>query len=228
MKHLLKIGISSLVLVGAAVSPAFANDPMTESLRALKGEQFDHAFLSQMIDHHKQGVEMAQLAQHHAQSSGVKQFAGKTAKSQQKDIEEMKGMLGDKKSGHHASTNAGTSHADKTSHTNKSSHASGSSHEAAGAPTGRTSSDTTASSHHVQSGEHQKMKQETMAKLEGAQGAEFDRVFVSEMLKHHEMAKEMSQLAKSQASRDDIRKMADKMLEMQEKETQELKSLKTE
>jgi uncharacterized protein (DUF305 family) len=67
MKHLLKIGISSLVLVGAAVSPAFANDPMTESLRPLKGEEFDKAFLSHMIDHHKQGVEMAQLAQHHAQ-----------------------------------------------------------------------------------------------------------------------------------------------------------------
>jgi uncharacterized protein (DUF305 family) len=228
MKNLLKIGISSLVLVGAAMLPAFANDPMTESLRGLRGEEFDKKFLSHMIDHHQQGVEMAQLAQHHAQSSGVKRFAAKTAQSQQKDIEEMKRMKGDKSS-HHASGSDQKSRVEKTRQTGSShassSHASGTSHESAGAPTGRTSHESSASSHHASSGSHEQMKKETMSKLESAQGAQFDQVFVDEMLKHHKMGKEMAQLAQQQGSREDVRSFAAKTIKQQERETQELKQL---
>jgi uncharacterized protein (DUF305 family) len=124
-----------------------------------------------MIEHHKQGIGMAQLAQHHAQSSGIKQFAGKTADKQRKDIDEMKKMLG--------SDHAGTSHTSaSTSHTSshdtsgniprseetslpvkqaREGHASTShSSDESLSPTGRTSDGSS----------HEKMKQETMSKLE--------------------------------------------------------------
>jgi uncharacterized protein (DUF305 family) len=38
------------------------NDAMTESLRALKGKEFESMFLKHMIHHHQSAVEMAQLA----------------------------------------------------------------------------------------------------------------------------------------------------------------------
>jgi uncharacterized protein (DUF305 family) len=140
----------------------------------------------------------------------------------------MKRMKGGKSS-HHASTGdqkprveetrqAGSSHAGT-------SHSSGTSHEGAGAATGRTSHDSAAASHHASSGAHEQMKKETMSKLESVQGAEFDRVFVDEMLKHHKMAKEMAQLAQQQSSREDIRSFAAKIVQQQAKEEQELKGL---
>ena len=73
--------------------------------------------------------------------------------------------------------------------------------------------------HHMSGGEHDKEKKETMAKLEGTKGAEFDRVVVAEMLKHHEMANKMTRLAKNQGDREDVRAMADKMLKTQDRES---------
>ena len=209
-------------MAAAIASGALAKDPMTESLRGLGGEKFDQAFLSQMIDHHKQGVEMAQLASKRAQKSEVKQFAQKTAQSQQKDIEEMKGMQGGKKGSHHAAT-SGTSHVDQSSHSG------GTSHEGAGAATGRSSHESSASSHHMSGTAHQQheqMKKETMSKLENAKGAEFDRVFVEEMTKHHQMGKEMAQLAQQQGSRTEVKEFAKKIVNEQTKELDELNNLK--
>ena len=71
------------------------------------------------------------------------------------------------------------------------------------------------------------MKNQMMSKLESAQGAEFDRRFVEEMKKHHEMGIEMAQLAQRQGSREDVRAFAKKTLDEQKKESDELKRLKS-
>ena len=277
MKSHFKIGLSVVAMGFVAAGRLAANDPMTAELKKLKGEEFDHKFVSQMIDHHQQGVEMSNLAQQRAQRSEIKQFAQKTADKQQKEIEELKGLAG---SGHHASasgtssdrhvsTTAGVSRSDetkgthvgptstdksaltsgrdtassdnthhasktnvprvdesrgvhagstdKTAHTSDTSHASTTSHEGAGAPTGRTSHEGSS---------HEGMKAESMSKLQSAQGAEFDRVFTDEMIKHHNMAIEMAQLAKSRASSNAVKQFAQKTVDGQKKEVEELKSFK--
>lgn len=263
MKTFLKTSIITLTMGVMAAGRLAAGDPMTESLKKLKGDEFDHKFVGHMIEHHQQGIEMSNLALQRAQRSEIKQFAQKTADMQQKDIGELKGLLGEHQAtdAKHVSTTTGISRADETkgahvgpTHTDKSSLTSGrpseaanndhhvsktnvsrvdetrgvhsgpthgsasaTSHEAAGAPTGR-------SSHEGSS--HEAMKTESMSKLQSAQGAEFDRAFTDEMIKHHNMAIEMSQLAKSRASSDQVKRFAQKSVDEQKKEVDELKSFK--
>lgn len=208
MIHLIRIAVGT-VLLGLAL-PALAKDSMTESLRSLKGQEFDHAFLEHMIEHHTHGAEMAKLAQHHAQSAEIKRFAEKTATKQQEDIDKMKALLGNPPTGR-----------DTTQHASSS----GSSHHASG--TAGSSSHDSGSSHHAKAGDHQQMKTQMMSKLESAQGAEFDRLFVEEMKKHHEMGIEMAQLAQRQGSREEVRAFAKKTVDEQKKESEELKRLKS-
>lgn len=252
MKSPVKISITALAMGFLAVGQLVAKDPMTESLNKLKGEAFDHKFVGQMIEHHQQGIEMAGLAQQRALRPEIKQFAQKMSDKQKKEVEELKGMAG---SGHHAltsgtssdrhvSTTAGisrseetkgahvgptstdkgsltsgrdTSHTIGTSHAGTTSQAGTTSHAGAGAPTGRTSHDGSS---------HEAMKTEAMGKLQAAQGAEFDRAFTDEMIKHHGMAIEMSQLAKSRASSTQVKQFAQKTIDDQKKEVDELKGFK--
>lgn len=207
MKKITHIALAT-VLLGLAF-PAMAKDSMTQSLRSLKGHELDHAFLEHMIEHHQHAVEMAKLAQHHAKNGEIKKFADKTVTKQQEDIEKMKALLGNSPTGGHSMHHAlssGSSH--QTSSTQSSSHGSG-------------------SSHHAQGTDHQQMKTEMMSKLENAHGAEFDRLFVQEMKKHHEMGIEMAQLAQRQGSREDVRAFAKKTVDEQKKETEELNRLKS-
>ncbi|MDP3073783.1 MAG: DUF305 domain-containing protein [Opitutaceae bacterium] len=269
MKSPLKFSITALAMCVLAAGQLAAKDPMTENLKKLKGEEFDHKFVGQMIEHHQQGIEMAGLAQQRAQRPEIKQFAQKMSDKQQKEVEELKGLAG---SGHHASasgtssdrhvsTTAGisrseetkgthvgptstdkssltsgrnTGSAENTQHvsktnvsrvdetrgvhtgsTDQTSHASTATH--AGAPTGRTSHEGSS---------HEAMKTESMGKLQAAQGAEFDRVFTDEMIKHHAMAIEMSELAKNQASSAEVKQFAQKTIDVQKKEIDELKGFK--
>lgn len=275
MKLHLKTGLTALVMAFLAVGPLAANDAMTQNLKKLKGEEFDHKYVGHMIEHHQQGIDMAGLAQQRAQRSEIKQFAQKMSDKQQKEIEELKALAG---GGHHASASGTSSdrhvsttggisrseetkgthvgptstdksahtsgrdstssdntrhvaktnvsradetrgvHAgstDQTSHTSGTSHASATSHEGAGAPTGRTSHEGSS---------HEAMKTATMSKLQAVQGAEFDRVFTDEMITHHNMAIEMSQLAKSRATSNEVKQFAQKTIDDQKKEVDELKS----
>lgn len=233
MKSSLKISITALAMGFLAVGQLVAEDLMMEKLKAVKGEEFDHTFVSQMIAHHQQGSAMASLAQERAERSEIKQFAKKTADLQQKDIEELKGLQAKSGSQHASTTNhrsgaAGVARVDETkgihtgaTSTDKKAHPGGTSHAStmpqvgAGAPTGRTSHEGSS---------HEAMMGETMTKLHAAQGAEFDRVFTAEMIMHHNMAIEMSELAKSRASSSEVKKFAQKSIDDQKEEVAELKS----
>ena len=67
----------------------------------------------------------------------------------------------------------------------------------------------------------QKEHQETMAKLNAASGAALDRMFATEMAKHHEMAIQMIDTATLKDP--ELRKMADKMKATQTEELKELR-----
>jgi uncharacterized protein (DUF305 family) len=195
MKTIPKI-LSLLACCALALAPVRASDQTTTSLRQLKGAEFDQAFVSMMIEHHQHGVHMAEMAATRAQSAGVKQFASKTAQDQQKDIQELQTMAGSGgSSAHHATSGS----------------ASGPSHSASG-------------SGHMSGGSSQQMN-EMMQKLENAQGAEFDKAFVREMIKHHQMGVEMAELAKDRGCRSEVTGFAEKMVKNQKSQIDELKRL---
>jgi uncharacterized protein (DUF305 family) len=75
--------------------------------------------------------------------------------------------------------------------------------------------------------EMEEQHRKTMSKLESAQGAEFDRLFVAEMSKHHRQAIEMNQVATKQAGDDSVRQFAQKSASNQQQELQQLQSLQT-
>ncbi len=195
MKSLLRLSAVGFAAALLATTQLIAADHMTESLRPLKGEAFEMSFLSQMIEHHKQGIEMAKLVPHHTKRAELTKFAQKMSKMQEKENGQMADLL---KSGGHGDGRATMTHGDK-----KMDH---------GKMNGKTM-------------DHSKMdgmKMPGMAELESAQGAEFDRAFVQHMIMHHSMAVEMAQLAKGRATRSEVLQLADKIVKEQKDEIKTL------
>lgn len=59
--------------------------------------------------------------------------------------------------------------------------------------------------------------------LKDKRGDEFDRVFIAEMIVHHEGAIEMAKLAGKNAKHDEIKKLSNDILTAQEEEISEMK-----
>lgn len=66
--------------------------------------------------------------------------------------------------------------------------------------------------------------QEMMISLKGKTGDEFDKTFISEMIKHHQGAIEMAKAAQMNAKRPEIKKLADEIITAQEKEISQMKA----
>lgn len=196
------------IMAALGVGAVYGKDNMTERLRSLSGEKFDHAFLQEMIEHHQQGLEMAKMALDRAQTDAVKRFAQQTSSKQEEDIKKMQSMLGGTHAGHHEGA-AATSRTSDSANTDQASgnHGSGQHSDM---------------SHHDMQG----MKDQMMSKLQSAQGSDFDRAFTEEMLKHHSMAEEMAQLAQEKANSPEVKSMAAKMATDQSREIDELQRLK--
>lgn len=108
-KRLIAIGLSSLLLASCSQSPgAGQTTPMsmsehhesmkmgmkgTDALKALKGKDFDIAFLSQMIAHHEAAVDMAKKALSLNVKPQTKELAQKVIDAQTKEIAQMTGWL---------------------------------------------------------------------------------------------------------------------------------------
>lgn len=60
--------------------------------------------------------------------------------------------------------------------------------------------------------------------LHGKSGDEFDKVFISGMIEHHQGAVDMANLAKEHAKHDEIKRMADDIISAQTKEIDMMKS----
>lgn len=63
---------------------------MTESLKDLKGDAYDKAFITHMIDHHEGAVEMAKLSAENAKHDEIKTLSENIIIAQEKEIAEMK------------------------------------------------------------------------------------------------------------------------------------------
>ena len=63
---------------------------MTAKLTSLRGEDFDREFLTQMIEHHQQAVDMSKFADQNAKHQELKDFAKEVIRVQEKEIADMK------------------------------------------------------------------------------------------------------------------------------------------
>lgn len=69
------------------------------------------------------------------------------------------------------------------------------------------------------------MSHDDMAKLESAGGAEFDRLWLDMMIKHHEGAVEMARTELDQGQDDNAKKLAQAIVDGQQREITEMKDL---
>lgn len=60
------------------------------SLKNKSGDQFDEAFISEMIAHHQGAIDMAKLARQQAKHDEIKNISGDIIVAQEKEIEQMK------------------------------------------------------------------------------------------------------------------------------------------
>lgn len=76
-------------------------------------------------------------------------------------------------------------------------------------------------------GEHAGMKMEGMPMLEAAKDAEFDKMFLEMMIKHHEGGVQMSELVKERSNRPELLTFAEKVIKDQTAEIQQMKGWQT-
>lgn len=96
----LLFGLIGLFLGGLIVSLAVTFQPastanmtmmeMTDGLRGLNGDEYDKAFIANMIDHHQSAVDMARLSADRAKHQEIKALSIEIINAQQKEIDEMR------------------------------------------------------------------------------------------------------------------------------------------
>ncbi len=150
----------------------------------------DVAFAQQMIPHHEQAVEMAELAETRAESQEVRDLAADIEAAQGPEIETMTGWLeewGEEVDGDGMS---GMDH-------------------------GEMSSDDMPGM----------MSEEDMAALEAATGAEFDQMFLTMMIEHHEGAIEMAKTEQAEGEFPDAVALAEDIESAQADEIEAMEAL---
>lgn len=90
-------GIIGFFLGGLLVSvaattfdkPATDMSQMTTQLEAKTGDEYDSAFIANMIDHHRSAVDMAKLSAERAKHAEIKQLSTEIITAQEKEISQM-------------------------------------------------------------------------------------------------------------------------------------------
>ena len=70
-------------------------DEMASSLKNKTGDDFDKAFLAEMIDHHQGAIDMAKLAKANAKHDEIKKLANDILAAQSQEIDQMQTWQGD-------------------------------------------------------------------------------------------------------------------------------------
>lgn len=91
-------GIAGFILGGLLVSiaattfdkPKSDMQQMATSLQAKKGDDYDKAFVANMIEHHQAAVDMAKLSAKNAKHQEIKQLSQNIIAAQEKEISQMK------------------------------------------------------------------------------------------------------------------------------------------
>jgi uncharacterized protein (DUF305 family) len=76
--------------MSANMSESMTMDSMTMNLEGKTGDQFDQAFIQQMIVHHEGAVKMAKLSARNAKHDEIKTLSQAIIVAQEKEIAEMK------------------------------------------------------------------------------------------------------------------------------------------
>ena len=160
------------------------------SAKAGKHNDADVSFATDMIQHHRQAVEMADLAADRASSQEVKDLATKTKGAQDPEIKTMSGWL----------TSWGE--------------------EVPADMSGMEGHDMG-----DMSSMPGMMSSEDMGKLEKASGAEFDKMFLEMMIKHHEGAVEMAETQKADGKYGPAVKLADDVITAQTAEIEQMNKM---
>ncbi len=155
----------------------------------------DVTFVQGMIPHHEQAIEMARLATTRAESPEVKDLAARIEEAQGPEIEKMRRWLEEWNAPETSSADDDMGGMD---------HGGGSDDEAAGPGM---------------------MTAEDMDELRAADGAEFDKMFLTMMVEHHEGAVEMAETERQNGQNADAKKLAGEIIETQEAEIEEMTGL---
>ncbi len=168
-----------LVLLGTACAG-------TEDQPAMEQPSADHneadvAFAHGMIPHHRQAIEMSEMALGQAVSQQVKELAARIKAAQEPEISQMTGLL-----------------------------------ESWGQPV---------SPEHAGHGGSGMLPQAEMARLRQASGAEFDRLFLEGMIRHHEGAVGMAQEELDKGQNPQAKELARRIIDSQQAEIGEMRRL---
>jgi uncharacterized protein (DUF305 family) len=150
----------------------------------------DVAFAQEMIPHHQQAIEMADLAESRAESQEVKDLAADIQAAQGPEIETLTGWLESWGEDVPDEGMSGMDHGDMSSD------------EMGGM-----------------------MTEDEMAELEAASGAEFDQMFLTMMIEHHEGAIEMAKTEQSEGGFPEAVDMAEEIETTQAEEIQTMQDL---
>lgn len=192
----------SLALAGcgdASTAPtAPAAPPPASSAAAQAGAQFNEAdvtFAQMMIPHHREAVEMADLATDRAETPEVKGLASQIRGAQEPEIDQLTGFL--TAWGAKVPADDGMAGMD---HSNMGGMSNTPAMPGAMAP-------------------------EQMQQLRNATGAEFDRMFLTMMIEHHQGAVSMAQQEVDQGSNPDAKQLAEKIVADQNAEIGRMREL---
>lgn len=157
--------------------------------------QADVAFAQAMIPHHAQALDMAKLVVGHTTNAKVVDLAGRIQKAQDPEIQQMTGWL----------TTWGTAPTTTGDHSMPGMGGSAMSGTSGAPMTGMGDAD--------------------MSELQAATGAEFDRRWLRMMTQHHQGAIDMAKTELSQGGSSEAKALAQKIIEGQQAEITEMKSL---
>lgn len=173
----------------------------------------DVAFAKGMIPHHRQAVEMADLAAGRAASSQVKELAAKIKRGQDPEIRTMSGWL-----------TAWGEQVPKGMTEGMPEGMPGMDHSA-GSPDSAESGHSRHSGHSGHSEMPGMMGAEEMAALKGKSGKAFDAAFLEMMIGHHQGAVKMAGTEKEKGAYGPAKKLADDVIKAQEAEIARMNKL---
>lgn len=84
------VAIAANTFDKAELQDSSSMSQMTRSLETKKGDQFDQAFIANMIEHHQGAIDMAKLSAANAKHEEVKQLSQGIISAQQEEISKMK------------------------------------------------------------------------------------------------------------------------------------------
>ena len=172
----------------------------------------DIAFAQGMIPHHRQAVDMANLAADRAESDQVKQLATAIQQAQGPEIQQLQGFL------------AAWGAPESGGMPNMSQENNMPGMEQNGMP-GMDQNGMSGMDQNGMSGMSGMMTDQQMQQLEQASGAEFDRMWLQMMIAHHEGAVQMAQTELRDGRNPEAKALAQKIIDAQQTEITQMQEM---